>query len=146
MNTIRPRPYPQRGTGNYNAGNEGTDKDGHNQNGQERQQQGQNAQVIARGRATEVQQQVQAPPRAAINTPANNAFPQRQSYPVHTPPPMRIDNPPIQHNQVNAQQYQTINQGQQAIPEQIMQPVSQPGITQRNNKVNIAQILKTLNF
>ena len=26
MNTVRPRPYPQRGTGNYNAGNEGTDK------------------------------------------------------------------------------------------------------------------------
>ena len=142
MNTIRPRPYPQRGTGNYNAGNEGTDKDGHNQNGQERQQQGQNSQVIARGRVTDVQQQVQAPPRAAINVPATNAFPQRHSYPVHTPPPMRLDTPPVQHNQVNAQQYQTINQAPQAMPEQVMQPVSQPGITQRNNKVNIAQILK----
>ena len=144
MNTIRPRPYPQRGTGNYNAGNEGTDKDGHNQNGQERQQQGQNPQVIARGRVNDVQQQAQTPvlTRAPINMPAAKAFPQRQTYPVHTPPPMRIDTPPVQHNQVNAQQYQTINQAPQPIPEQVMQPVSQPGITQRNNKVNIAQILK----
>ena len=142
MNTVRPRPYPQRGTGNYNAGNEGTDKDGHNQNGQERQQQGQNPHVVARGRATDVQQQVQAPPRAAINAPASNAYPQRQSYPVHTPPPMRLDTPPVQHSQVNAQQYQTINQSYQPVSEQVMQPVNQPGITQRNNKVNIAQILK----
>ena len=52
MNTIRPKPYPQRGNGNYNAGNDGTDKDGHNQNGQEYQNQ---RQTVARGRADELQ-------------------------------------------------------------------------------------------
>jgi hypothetical protein len=51
MNTVRPRPYPQRGTGSYSAGNEGADKDGHNQSGQERQQQERQNQIVARGRA-----------------------------------------------------------------------------------------------
>ena len=73
MNTVRPRPYPQRGTGNYNAGNEGADKDGHNQNGQERQQQGQNSQIVARGRVSDVQQQAPIQSRAEIYSPANNA-------------------------------------------------------------------------
>ena len=99
MNTVRPRPYPQRGTGSYNAGNEGADKDGHNPQGQERQQQGQNPQTIARGRAEDIQQ---GQPRAAINVPAHNAYPQRQTYPVHTPPPMRMGAAPPIH-QVNPQ-------------------------------------------
>ena len=57
MNTIRPKPYPQRGTGNYNAGSDGADKDGHNSNGQEQQGGQQNRQVVARGRVEDVQQQ-----------------------------------------------------------------------------------------
>ena len=137
MNTVRPRPYPQRGTGNYNAGNEGTDKDGRNQNGQERQQQGQNSQVVARGRVSDVQQQAPVQNRAEIYSPANNAYPQRQVYPVHTPPPMRI-NQPI--HQVNPQQYQTLQSGYQPIG-QPAEPVA-PRQNQRSNKVNIAQILK----
>ena len=75
MTPIRPQPYPQRGTGTYNAGNEAADKDGHNQNGQEQRQQGQN--VIARGRAEDVQQQTtQNPIRPAIYSPAVNAYAQ----------------------------------------------------------------------
>ena len=136
MNSVRPRPYPQRGTGNYNAGNEGADKDGHNQNGQERQQQGQNSQVVARGRVSDVQQApVQS--RPAIYAPANNAYPQRQVYSVQTPPPVRI-NQPI--NQVNPQQYQTLQSNYQPIG-QPMEPIA-PRQSQRSNKVNIAQILK----
>ena len=140
MNTVRPRPYPQRGTGAYSAGNEGTDKDGHNSNGQERQQQRQSQQTIARGRADEVQQ-MQGPQRAAINSPAQNAYPQRQVYPVHTPPPMRT---PIQTHQVNPQQYQSIQAqaGYQAIPQQEAPASPAPARTQRSNKINIAQILK----
>ena len=143
MNSVRPRPYPQRGTGNYNAGNEGTDKDGHNQSGQERQQQEQNSQVVARGRATDVQQQTPIQHRAPINAPANNAYPQRQAYPVHTPPPMRVSTPPVAApHQVTPQQYQTISQGPQPIVPQGVQSAGQPNLTQRNNKINIAQILK----
>ena len=103
MNTVRPRPYPQRGTGNYNAGNEGADKDGRNPNGQERQQ-NQHQQTIARGRVEDIQQTpVQS--RQAIYSPANNAYPQRQVYQVHTPPPMRASYPV---HQPTPQQYQTI--------------------------------------
>ena len=105
MNTVRPRPYPQRGSGAYNANNEGLDKDGHNSSGQEQQQQ-QQQQTIARGRAEDVQQ-VQGMPRAAINSPAQNAYPQRQAYPVHTQPSMRPSSP-IPINQVNPQQYQAL--------------------------------------
>ena len=143
MNTVRPRPYPQRGTGNYNAGNEGADKDGHNSNGQERQQQGQNQQTIARGRAEDIQQ-VQTQPRAAINIPAQNAYPQRQVYPVHTQPSMRA-NAPMPIHQVNPQQYQSIQAqaGYQSIPQQPINSVAQrPAMEQRSNKINIAQILK----
>ena len=96
MNTVRPRPYPQRGTGTYNANNEGLDKDGHNSNGQERQQQGQNQQTVARGRAEDVQQ-IQGQ-RAAINSPAQNAYP--QAYPVHIQPQMRSSMPVRQVNPI----------------------------------------------
>ena len=136
MNTVRPRPYPQRGTGAYNANNEGLDKDGHNSNGQGHQQE-QNQQTVARGRAEDIQQN-QAGSRAAVNSPAQNPYPQRQAYPVHTPP-MRT---PMPVNQVNPQQYQALQAqaGYQAIPQN--SPVQRPIPPHRNNNVNIAQILK----
>lgn len=134
MNTVRPRPYPQRETGNYNAGSDGADKDGHNGNAQD-QQQRQQQQTIARGRAQDIQQS-QTPPRQAIYSPAANAYPsaypQRQSYKVNTPP-IRYD----QH-QVNPMQYQAAQAGYQPIGQTPVQP-QQP---QRSNKVNIAQIIK----
>ena len=140
MNTVRPRPYPQRGNGAYNANNEGTDKDGHNSNGQERQQQGQNQQTIARGRAKDVQQ-IQGQPRAAINAPAQNPYPQRQTYPVQTPPQMRASMPT---HQINPQQYQAMQAqaGYQAIPQHSASPIQPAPAPQRSNKINIAQILK----
>lgn len=140
MNTVRPRPYPQREAGNYNAGNynagsDGADKDGHNGNAQDQQQQRQQQQTIARGRAQDIQQS-QTPPRQAIYSPAANAYPsaypQRQSYKVNTPP-IRYD----QH-QVNPMQYQAAQAGYQPIGQTPVQP-QQP---QRSNKVNIAQIIK----
>lgn len=135
MNTVRPRPYPQRETGNYNAGSDGADKDGHNGNAQDQQQQRQQQQIIARGRAQDIQQS-QTPPRQAIYSPAANAYPsaypQRQSYKVNTPP-IRYD----QH-QVNPMQYQAAQAGYQPIGQTPVQP-QQP---QRSNKVNIAQIIK----
>ena len=135
MNTVRPRPYPQRETGNYNAGSDGADKDGHNGNAQDQQQQRQQQQTIARGRAQDIQQS-QTPPRQAIYSPAANAYPsaypQRQSYKVNTPP-IRYD----QH-QVNPMQYQAAQAGYQPIGQTPFQP-QQP---QRSNKVNIAQIIK----
>ena len=142
MNTVRPRPYPQRGTGNYNAGNEGTDKDGHNGNAQDQQQQRQNQQVVARGRAQDIQQQAGAP-RQAIYSPAQNAYsgtPNRQVYQVQTPPPMRINNQP---HQMNAMQYQAAQAGYQPMVQPVQQQ-SAPRLQQpaRSNKVNIAQILK----
>lgn len=144
MNTVRPRPYPQRGTGNYNAGNEGADKDGHNGNSQDQQQQQQQQrqQVIARGRAQDVQAQNQAvPPRQAIYSPANNAYaqgPQRQTYQVHTPPPIRYG---AQQNQINPMQYQAAQAGYQPIA-QNSPAQGAPAPVQRSNRVNIAQILK----
>ena len=135
MNTVRPRPYPQREAGNYNAGSDGADKDGHNGNAQDQQQQRQQQQTIARGRAQDIQQS-QTPPRQAIYSPAANAYPsaypQRQSYKVNTPP-IRYD----QH-QVNPMQYQAAQAGYQPIGQTPVQP-QQP---QRSNKVNIAQIIK----
>ena len=141
MNTIRPRPYPQRETGNYNAGSDGTDKDGRNSNAQEQmqqqqQQQRQGQQTIARGRAEDVQA---APPRQAIYSPANNAYPQRQTYQVHTPPPIRYSAP--QPHQVNPMQYQAAQAGYQPIQEQ-QAPAAPRSNNVRSNKVNIAQILK----
>ena len=137
MNTIRPRPYPQKGTGNYNAGNEGTDKDGHNSNGQQQQQQAQNPQVVARGRVEDIQNPQS---RSAIYSPAQNAYPQRQTYPVHTPPPIRA-NYPTQPHQINPQQYQTLQSSYQPIQQTSAEPIK-PVAAQRSNKVNIAQILK----
>ena len=138
MNTVRPRPYPQRETGNYNAGSDGADKDGHNGNAQDQQQQRQQQQTIARGRAQDIQQS-QTPPRQAIYSPAANAYPsaypQRQSYKVN-PPPIRYD----QH-QVNPMQYQAAQAGYQPIGQTPVQP-QQPQQPQRSNKVNIAQIIK----
>ena len=142
MNTVRPRPYPQRGTGNYNAGNEGTDKDGHNGNAQDQQQQRQNQQVVARGRAQDIQQQAGAP-RQAIYSPAHNAYsvtPNRQVYQVQTPPPMRINNQP---HQMNAMQYQAAQAGYQPMAQPVQQQSApRPQQPARSNKVNIAQILK----
>ena len=142
MNTVRPRPYPQRGTGNYNAGNEGTDKDGHNGNAQDQQQQRQNQQVVARGRAQDIQQQAGAP-RQAIYSPAQNAYsgtPNRQVYQVQTPPPMRINNQP---HQMNAMQYQAAQAGYQPMVQPVQQQSApRPQQPARSNKVNIAQILK----
>ena len=136
MNTIRPRPYPQRGTGNYNAGNEGPDKDGHNSNGQQQQQQNPQ-QTIARGRVEDVQQ---APiqNRQAINSPATNPYPQRQTYQVHTPPPVRV-NYPI--HQATPQQYHAMQSSYQPIQQQPVQS-SPMQVNSKSNKVNIAQILK----
>lgn len=137
MNSVRPRPYPQRGTGNYNAGNEGPDKDGHNSNGQQQQQQNQQ-QVVARGRAENVQE-AQVQPRQAIYSPASHPYPQRQTYQVHTPPPIRASYPV---HQPSLQQYQSIQNNYQPI-EQDKAHVSLPqNNEQRNNRVNIAQILK----
>ena len=142
MNTVRPRPYPQRGTGNYNAANEGTDKDGHNGNAQDQQQQRQNQQIVARGRAQDIQQQAGAP-RQAIYSPAQNAYsgtPNHQVYQVQTPPPMRINNQP---HQMNAMQYQAAQAGYQPMAQPVQQqPAPRPQQPARSNKVNIAQILK----
>ena len=142
MNMVRPRPYPQRGTGNYNAANEGTDKDGHNGNAQDQQQQRQNQQVVARGRAQDIQQQAGAP-RQAIYSPAQNAYsgtPNRQVYQVQTPPPMRINNQP---HQMNAMQYQAAQAGYQPMAQPVQQQSApRPQQPARSNKVNIAQILK----
>lgn len=142
MNTVRPRPYPQRGTGNYNAANEGTDKDGHNGNAQDQQQQRQNQQVVARGRAQDIQQQA-GTPRQAIYSPAQNAYsgtPNRQVYQVQTPPPMRINNQP---HQMNAMQYQAAQAGYQPMAQPVQQQSApRPQQSARSNKVNIAQILK----
>ena len=138
MNTVRPRPYPQRGT--YNAGSDGTDKDGHNGNAQDQQQQRQNQQTIARGRAEDVQQMQPAGQRQAVYAPASNAYPtgpQRQTYQVQTPPPIRY-NP----HQINPMQYQAAQAGYQPIGQTSQAANSGSIASSRNNKVNIAQILK----
>lgn len=139
MNTVRPRPYPQRGTGNYNAGNDGLDKDGHNSNGQEQQQQRQNQQVVARGRAEDIQP---ATMRAPINQPAQNAYPQGSNY-VQSPQRQMVSANYTQTNQVNPQQYQSLQAqtGYQSIP-QNGYPSSSSVASSRSNNVNIAQILK----
>lgn len=143
MNTIRPRPYPQRGNGNYNAGNDGADKDGHNGNAQDQRQQ--NPQVIARGRAEDVQQQqIQPPPRQAVYSPAVNAYAQN-SYAGNPQYPSVNPNYQLQGRQINPQQYQAMGSGYQPIPQPQQAPVSSPiqqQAMQRSNKINIAQILK----
>ena len=137
MNTVRPRPYPQRGTGNYNAGNTGTDADGHNQNGQEQQQQ--HREIVARGRAEDVQQP-QGQPRQAIYSPAVNAYAQKSAFPNQTSP-MQSSAYPIQAHQINPQQYQAVQAGYQPIAQQAPE-TAVPKAAQRSNKINIAQILK----
>jgi hypothetical protein len=72
MNTIRPRQYPQA-NGNYTAQNGETDKDGRNQNAQDQRQNQQNRQIVARGRAEDIQPQEQAI-RPAVYSPAANAY------------------------------------------------------------------------
>lgn len=134
MNTIRPRPYPQKGNGNYNAANEGTDKDGHNSGGQQQQQQ--NPQTLMRGRAEDIQAPV-TQPRAAVYSPANNAYPQARPYPAQ-PPIRNVYQPQI--HQMNPQQYQAVQGSYQPIGNQNVQTTPQP--QKRSNKVNIAQILK----
>ena len=140
MNTVRPRPYPQRETSNYNAGSDSTDKDGHNSNAQD-QRQGQGQRTIARGRAEDLQQQ-NVPPRQAVYSPAANAYPsaypQRQTYQVQTPPPIRYS-----PHQVNPMQYQAAQAGYQPIGNSAPAPAQAPQqAPQRSNKVNIAQIIK----
>lgn len=138
MNTIRPRPYPQRGTGSNKASNTGTDADGHNQNGQEQQQQ--HREVVARGRVEDVQQP-QGQPRQAIYSPAVNAYAQKSAFNNQTSP-MQGASYPVQPHQINPQQYQAAQAGYQPIPQQAQEsaPVQKPA--QRSNKINIAQILK----
>ena len=138
MNNIRPR-YPQQTQG-YQTKQNTTDQDGHNQNAQEQQQQRQD--VVARGRASEVQNQEQpVANRQAIYSPAANAYPQasfpnqRQTYTVNTPPIIRHNTPnPMQYQQYQQSSYQPVNQ-----PVQQSAPQSQP---LRSNRINIAQILK----
>ena len=145
MNTIRPRQYPQA-NGNYKANNGGTDKDGHNQNAQDQreQQQQQGNQVIARGTVQEVQNQTPVGTRQAIYSPAQNAYAQTtpmQSYQVNTPPPIRRTSP----IQINPMQYQAMQAGYQPLPQPMNQTqyTNQPSVSSfRNNKVNIAQIIK----
>lgn len=145
MNTIRPRPYTQA-NGNYKANGGETDKDGHNQNAQDQQHpQGQNSQVVARGRAEDIQNQGQDQviigERSAVYSPAANAypkaFPQPQTYKVNTPPPIRH----VQDNQINPMQYQAA----MAQPQNSAAPASSapiPQAAQRSNRINIAQIIK----
>ena len=139
MNTIRPRPYPQRGTGNYNAGSDGADKDGHNNNGQDPREQ--QHQVVARGRAEDVQQVPQTLMRSAAYSPASNPYP--QTYAVHTPPNIRYNGTMSPH-QINPQQYQAMQAGYHPVMQQA--PQAQQTVSerprQRSNKINIAQILK----
>ena len=142
MNTIRPRPYLQR-PGNYNnTNNETLDKDGHNGGSQEQEQQRQNQgrNVVARGRAEDIQQAQQVASRPAVYQPATNAYagyPHRQAYQVNTPPIRTNYNP----HQINPMQYQAAQAGYQPIG-QTLPDGGHSQYQQRSNKVNIAQILK----
>ena len=136
MNNIRPR-YTQQTQG-YQTQQNGTDKDGHNQNAQDQQQQRQD--VIARGRAEDHQNQSQQamPQRQPVYSPAVNAYPQafpnqRQTYTVTTPHITPLSGPtPMQYQSIQSS-YQPLNH------QQPMNPLPRSG---RSNKVNIAQILK----
>ena len=70
MNNIRPR-YPQ--TQGYQTKQNATDQDGHNQNAQDQRQQRQ--EVVARGRAEDIQAKQPVEQRQAIYSPAANAYP-----------------------------------------------------------------------
>lgn len=139
MNPIRPQPYPQRGNGNYNAGSDETDKDGRNRNGQEQQRQ--RSEVVARGRAEDVQQPEQGPVRHAIYSPAANAYAQAPGI-LNSPRQAVMPNYPIQNNQVSLQQYQAMSAGYQPIQEQPANPQPIQNAIKKSNTVNIAQILK----
>ena len=135
MNTIRPR-YPQQTQG-YQTKQGATDENGHNQNSREQQQN--QRQTVARGRAQEQQENNPAGQRNPIYSPAANAYSKAinnttQSYAVHTPPT-------IHHNQPNAIQYQTIQNGYYPMNQPVQQ-VSMGPKQVKSNKVNIAQILK----
>ena len=114
MNNIRPS-YPQQAQG-YQTKQNATDQDGHNQNARDQQQQRQD--VIARGRASDVQSQEQpVEHRQAIYSPAANAYPQasfpnqRQTYAVNTPPAIRHNTPnPMQYQEHQQAAYQPVNQ------------------------------------
>lgn len=136
MNNIRPR-YPQQTQG-YQTKQNATDQDGHNQNAQDQQQR---HDVIARGRASDVQNREQpVEHRQAIYSPAANAYPQasfpnqRQTYAVNTPPAIRHNTPnPMQYQEHQQAAYQPVNQtAPQGAPQQPL----------RSNRINIAQILK----
>ncbi len=137
MNNIRPS-YPQQTQG-YQTKQNATDQDGHNQNAQDQQQHRQ--EVVARGRASDVQNQGQpVQNRQAIYSPAANAYPkasfqkQPQTYAVHTPPMIRHNTPnPLQYQEYQQTSYQPINQ---------QAPQSTPQQPLRSNRINIAQILK----
>ena len=140
MNTIRPH-YPQQTQGYQTKQNE-TDQDGHNQNAQDQQQQ-RRQDVVARGRASDVQNQGQpVGQRQAVYSPAVNAYPkasfpnQRQTYAVNTPPIIRHSGPtPMQYQNYQQSSYQPINQP-------IQEPQPAPSQPVRSNRINIAQILK----
>ena len=137
MNNIRPS-YPQQTQG-YQTKQNATDQDGHNQNARDQQQQRQ--EVVARGRASDVQNQGQPiQNRQAIYSPAANAYPkasfqkQPQTYAVHTPPMIRHNTPnPMQYQEYQHASYQPVNQ---PVPQ------SAPQQPLRSNRINIAQILK----
>lgn len=128
------------GNGNYNAGNDRTDADGHNSNNpNQQQQQQQNNGVVARGRAQNIQQPVSAP-RQAIYSPAAHAYYQN-SYQNNQQAQLNNTNYQLQSYQMNPQQYQALNSGYQQMPVQ-QEPVQESPAAHRSNRINIAQILK----
>ena len=139
MNTVRPRTYPQRNTGNYNSANENTDKDGRNN---QREQQNQQREVIARGRASDVQQQSAVQPqRDAIYSPATSPYSASERAAGNISAPARYN---LQNNQINPQQYQAMQSGYHRIEQPATQASASSPVQDgsRSNKVNIAQILK----
>ena len=141
MNTVYPRPYPQA-NGQYKANSGETDKDGRG-SGQHQNPQEQQQKTVARGRAQDVQAQTsplqtrQPIYNAAVNAYPSGAFSNRQSYEVNTPPPIRHNSYP----QISPMQYQAAMQTSYQPIHSQPNPVQSP-VTQRSNKVNIAQILK----
>ena len=139
LNTIRQNPYPQT-QGNYRTANGETDKDGHNGNQQNDPQNQQQPRTVARGRVQDVQEQDTFESRPAIYSPAAQAYPQafqqRQTYAVNTPPIIRHNAP----HQINPMQYQAAQAGYQPI-QQHSTPIQSVN-NAKNNRVNIAQILK----
>ncbi len=137
MNTIRPN-YPQQTQG-YQTKQGSTDKDGHNQNAQDQQQRRQ--EVVARGRAQDVQNKEPiVNQRQAVYSPAANAYPKasfnnRQTYAVNTPPIIR-------HSGPTPMQYQNYQQTVQQPVNPTVHQEQAPSQPVRSNRINIAQILK----